>query len=146
MSNKYCGILKVPKGKVRGTPKQCLALNQIRYYGLEPIDEILLQRKRRPTKAGPDLTKEQLKLKKIEGRAKALILESKHLRIILDNKDEVTPTQYKNAQKKMNALLIRRDKIKAQFTAQKKKVAQLKKAAAKKSGSKTAKTRSKTRK
>lgn len=145
MSNKYCGILKVPKGKVRGTPKQCLALNQIRYYGLEPIDKILLQRKKRPTRASPNLIKEQLKQKKIEGRGKALIEEAKQLRIILDNKDEVTPTQYKNAEKKMKALLIRRDKIKAQLTVQNKKVAQLKKAA-KKSGSKTAKTRSRTRK
>ncbi len=38
MSDIYCGIKVPPKGKKRGTAKECASKSQIRYYGLEEID------------------------------------------------------------------------------------------------------------
>ena len=34
----YCGIYPIPKGKTRRTPEYKIATNQVRYYGLQPID------------------------------------------------------------------------------------------------------------
>lgn len=39
MSDVYCGIGKIPKNSRRGTPKECLNSNQVRYYGIEKIDQ-----------------------------------------------------------------------------------------------------------
>lgn len=38
MSNVYCGVAKIPKGQKRGSAKECLDKNQVRYYGIEKID------------------------------------------------------------------------------------------------------------
>src|SRR5258705_207523 len=73
--NMYCGIGKIPKGKVRGTPEYCVQTNQIRYYGLEEIDEKLLKQAKRkrlkrnplvqkPTKNHPDQKLKNIKVKK----------------------------------------------------------------------------------
>ena len=35
----YCGIKKVPAGKHRGSMKECYKQNQIRYFGIEPVNE-----------------------------------------------------------------------------------------------------------
>lgn len=41
MSKVYCGSkTKIPKGKKRGNIKQCMATKQIRYYGLNKIDNL----------------------------------------------------------------------------------------------------------
>ena len=39
----YCGIKKVPAGKHRGNQKECFDKNQIRYYGIENIDNKFLK-------------------------------------------------------------------------------------------------------
>jgi DNA-binding transcriptional MerR regulator len=41
-SNVYCGMGDVPPGKIRGTAKQCLQMNQVRYYGLHKLPSHLL--------------------------------------------------------------------------------------------------------
>lgn len=49
----YCGIKKVPKGRKRGTVKECKEAKQIRYYGLTNADvEILFtpKPKKKPIK------------------------------------------------------------------------------------------------
>ena len=42
MSNAFCGIGQIPKGKKRGSMKECAELGQIRYYGLKKIDQRLV--------------------------------------------------------------------------------------------------------
>lgn len=39
MSDAYCGVGKVPKGKRRGSMKQCAEAGQIRYYGIKKVDK-----------------------------------------------------------------------------------------------------------
>ena len=42
MSKPYCGIKDVPKGSHRGSMKECLERDQVRYYGVKTIDSKLL--------------------------------------------------------------------------------------------------------
>lgn len=144
----YCGINVVPPGKTLGTPEYCVQTNQVRYYGLELIDEDLLNQAKGTSS---NLIKEQLKLKKIEDDAKILINEVKNIKIILEKNTK--PIQQKKAQKRMDELLISRDKlikklksqkqiVEAIEDAQKRREKALEKAAAlkkKSSGSKTKK-------
>ena len=43
MSNAYCGIGNVPKGKKRGSMKDCAEQGQIRYFGIKKIDSRLIE-------------------------------------------------------------------------------------------------------
>jgi predicted nucleic acid-binding Zn-ribbon protein len=43
MSNVFCGIGKLPKGKKLGSMKECVEHGQVRYYGLKKIDERLIE-------------------------------------------------------------------------------------------------------
>ena len=38
----FCGIVKIPKNKILGTPQQCVRSKQIRYYGKVAIDPDML--------------------------------------------------------------------------------------------------------
>lgn len=105
--NMYCGIGPVPRGKVRGTPEYCIQTNQVRYYGLKKIDKSLLKNLKGST---TDLTKEKMKLRKIQDEAKILIKEVKKLRIILDNSD-AKDSQIKKSQKRLDELLVKRDAL-----------------------------------
>lgn len=113
----YCGIDKVPKGKIRGTARQCLDKNQVRYYGIEEIPEKYLKAKSE-AKKGNSLQKELLKQKKLEDKAKALIKESKNLNLLLDD-DKLTKRKRAALDKKKEALLKRRDKLIAAIKKQK---------------------------
>lgn len=93
--NMYCGIGKIPTNKVRGTPEYCVQTNQVRYYGLELIDEDLIKKSKGKNS---NLVEEQLKLKKIEERAIGLINEVKKIKIILES-DNATNAQKKAAKK-----------------------------------------------
>ena len=64
----YCGIKKVPKGRRRGTSKECKESNQIRYYGLTNADVEMLfapkQKKKLIKKSKPikkDIQKPKIK-------------------------------------------------------------------------------------
>lgn len=116
--NMYCGIGKVPKGKKRGTAKECLNANQVRYYGIEQIDEKYLEKKKEKKL---DLTTQKLKLLDLQQKGKKLVNDVKVLNIILDaDEGEVTEAKIKKAQKKKDALLLQRDKLVKQIAAQKK--------------------------
>ena len=39
----FCGTGKIPKGKKRGSMKQCAEAGQIRYYGLKKVDPLLVE-------------------------------------------------------------------------------------------------------
>lgn len=41
----YCGVGDVPLGKKLGTEKECMAANQIRYYGIKKVNPKLLESK-----------------------------------------------------------------------------------------------------
>lgn len=43
MSKVYCGALKVPKGSKEGTVRQCIRMQQVRLYGLKPVEKPLLK-------------------------------------------------------------------------------------------------------
>lgn len=103
----YCGIGPVPKNKVRGTPEYCVETNQVRYYGLELIDKKLLNKDK--SKA-TGLIKEQLKLKKIQDDAKILIKEVQTLKMILET-EGIKPSKKKTAEKQMDALRGKRDRL-----------------------------------
>jgi hypothetical protein len=114
-NNMYCGIGPIPKGKIRATPEYCVQTNQVRYYGLKLIDKDLLKQAKGKTTS---LIKEQLKLKKIEDNAKILVKDVRNLKVILE--DELSkPSQQKKAQKKMDELLVKRDRLVKQLKAQK---------------------------
>jgi len=46
----YCGAKNPPKGTRRGTQKECVDNQQVRFYGIEKIDPEMLKNKQ-PTKA-----------------------------------------------------------------------------------------------
>lgn len=110
----YCGVKPVPKNMIRGTPEYCAKTNQVRYYGIVQINESLLANQQ---KKG-DLTKEKLKMQKLDSDAKILIREIKHQQIILES--NATSTMKKNAQKKLDELAIRKDKLLKRMQNQKK--------------------------
>jgi|ERR1700759_4568349 len=108
MSGKrYCGINKIPKGMVLGSPEYCLKNRQVRYYGLHKLNKDLL--KNRDEKK-IDYESEKLKLRKIQDLANILVKDVKHVKIILDDKRS-TKTEIKNANKKLQSLLLKRDKL-----------------------------------
>ncbi len=115
MSNQYCGIHDVPKGKVRGSAQHCLKCNQARYYGIEEIDPMLLKKITLAKKY--NLNAERIKLRNIRSNGEALLKEIKRMRIIMDN-ENVTDSEYKKAKKRLVTLQGRKDKILQQFKAQ----------------------------
>ncbi|AZL89195.1 low complexity protein [Megavirus baoshan] len=119
----YCGIGKIPKGKIRGTPEYCIEVNQVRYYGLKKIDSNLLSMsKSRKT----DLIKQQLKLKRIEDDAKILIKEVKNIKLII-NDDLARESSKKKAKKRMDELLVKRDNLVKRLKKQREFVKQIEK-------------------
>jgi len=73
--NIYCGVDDVPNGKRRGSMKECLEKQQVRYWGVKKVDSRLLENK----KAGKNIpaTREKLILAigGIDGTIKGLKLK-----------------------------------------------------------------------
>lgn len=114
----YCGVKNPPKGRERGTPEYCAERNQVRYYGIKKINKKLVR-----TEAGPapSLIKEQLKSKKLMDDAKILVKDSKIVKIIMES-DKSTNSEKKKAQKRLDELKGRRDRLIKRITQQTKKV------------------------
>lgn len=119
----YCGIGKIPKGKIRGTPEYCIEANQVRYYGLKKIDSNLLSMSKSKK---TDLIKQQLKLKRIEDDAKILIKEVKNIKLII-NDDLARESSKKKAKKRMDELLVKRDNLVKRLKKQREFVKQIEK-------------------
>lgn len=112
----YCGWREpVPKGKIRAPVEYCIQNNQIKYYGIVAIDPELLEKYKGTSS---DLTKEKLKLKKIEDDAKILIKEVKNIKLILED-DTAKASSTKKAQKRLDELLAKRDKLVKKLKTQK---------------------------
>ena len=60
----YCGIEKVPTGKHRGSMKECYKQNQIRYFGIKPVNEIDMGLWRWENMSDTKKEKEEAKLKR----------------------------------------------------------------------------------
>jgi len=111
----FCGVGDPPKGRERGTPEFCVQTNQVRYYGLVPIDKRLLITAKGKTSS---LIKEQLKLRRLEDDAKLLVNNVKNVKLILSN-DNAKPSKIKAAENKLKQLFLKRDKLVAQLSKQK---------------------------
>jgi hypothetical protein len=98
----YCGFKKVPKGKKRGTAKQCFTSNQIRYYGIKAIDEDLLESLLHRKKKGPSLETQignaLVKLKKFEYKLEGI------RKIYTTAKKDKNKTKMKNLKEKYEDL------------------------------------------
>lgn len=62
-SNIYCGCREVPKGKTRGSMKECADCGQIRYYGLKKTDPLIIMAKSNKNKLNVKKRKQALTLK-----------------------------------------------------------------------------------
>ena len=125
-ADKYCGIGKVPAGKKRGSAKYCLEKNQVRYYGLEQIDQKLIDKKNAEAKK-LDLTKEQLKLHKIKYKAQGIIRRHGIQKVIANSiHSSYTDKEREAARKKMREYEAMKPIIKAQFDKQKAVIAKIK--------------------
>lgn len=139
--NMYCGIGKIPAGKIKGTQEYCIKNKQVRMYGLEKIDKALLEELKVPK---INLIKEQLKLRKINDEARLLINEAKKLKIIIDNENS-KKSDVNRASKRLKELIVKKDNLIIRLEKQKKIVATTEKnkaleiAAAKKNAKKPAK-------
>jgi hypothetical protein len=88
MSNIYCGIAKIPKGKKRGTANQCLKAKQVRYYGVEAIVLDEIKKILSKDEEHNQLIKEQLKLKKLEDDGVLLIKNFKNIKLKIELRQE----------------------------------------------------------
>ena len=117
----YCGVGRIPKGKRRGTIEECIKANQIRYYGLQPIDIKLLTKKKQL-----DLTDETLKLRTLYEKRKILKNEYAKVKILLEN-PKATNSQIKTLNAKVDAIYKKDAALIKKIVAQRKLLEDLKK-------------------
>ena len=67
----YCGAKEVPAGKRRGTASECVKSNQIRYYGIEAINQLDIENGKNLSVAVKNLHSAEAKLQKLSMRTKA---------------------------------------------------------------------------
>ena len=123
MSEIYCGVGDVPKNKVRGTFKECLEKNQIRYYGAiaikpEKLKKALkekIQKKNAPTlkKLEVLLEKRLIKMKMLEFKIKGI--KKKY-------KNEKKIDEKKKIKKKHNELFDEWEEVKNLYEKTKKQI------------------------
>lgn len=70
-SNKiYCGVGTIPKGKHRGSMKECIDAGQVRYYGVKKADPKLVETLDKKSKFSRDTLFTQIQT--IKGKIKNL--------------------------------------------------------------------------
>ena len=99
MSDIYCGAKDVPKGKKRGSMKQCVEKGQISYFGIHKIDSKLLQNQSNSKKEKKDAMKTLMKLAEQKGTLSAKLnklkkaieaeRDSKKLKVFEKQKEEL---------------------------------------------------------
>lgn len=106
----YCGIGKIPKGKKRGTAKECIKANQIRYYGLEKIDmDAINKAKKKKPKTGTYI-QESIKLINLNTKARVLIEKIKTAKVIIES-EGTSKAQKNEARRNLDTYYARRPKI-----------------------------------
>jgi hypothetical protein len=76
MSKAYCGIGAVPRKKSRGTAKECVEKNQVRYWGAEKLDRKTLK----SLISAKNLEDMLFKLKSVEFAIKAALKKYKTMK------------------------------------------------------------------
>ena len=118
----YCGIGKIPNGQLRGTPRYCAKIHQVRYYGLEAINKKALI----PIMDHTDLTKAKLKLSKLADDAKILLKDYRLANQTLAD-ERSTNTQKKNAEKKLETVRDKKNTLVKKLKQQKKVIQNIEK-------------------
>ncbi len=122
----YCGVGNVPKGKKRGTVKECIRANQVRYYGLEKIDMDKINKvKKKKPKTGSYID-ESLKLINFNTKARVLTEKIRTAKAIISS-DGTTKSQKNEAEKNLKAYFNARPKLVKKIKNQQKIVTDLKK-------------------
>lgn len=119
----YCGALNVPKGRRRGTSAECVAKRQVRYYGIEKLDPSLLK-KLVQLDTVTQIEKEQLKLSKLDFKAKKLLDNIKITKLIMEK--NITDKERKKYNTRLNKYLKERDILVPKFNKQRDLVRSLK--------------------
>jgi len=117
----YCGSKSVPKNKVRGTMKECADSNQVRYWGVKKIDKKFLGDQKEKV---VDVENEIIKLKNMEAEGGILLKEIKKTKLIIKLRKEGNK-KYKIYQKKLQSLLLKRDKFIIKYNKQREYVKEL---------------------
>jgi hypothetical protein len=117
MSDIYCGVGKVPKGKSLGSMAECAEKSQIRYYGLKKIDpriiEAVKNKKAKPVTRDKLLVKHtelHCKQKKMAGLIEKEKDKTKKAKIEKDLKK--TTLQLKDVVKNLKLIDARKNKAK----------------------------------
>lgn len=130
-SKPYCGIGKVPKGWHRGSMKECIENNQVRYYGLYKVDTRLYESLKKKKSSKGQNTESNLRKKRIVLKASIKTLARK----FQEAKDRDTKKKIKEQAEKKNEELqkVNNELIKIE---KKKKKEEEKQESKKKKGSK----------
>ena len=119
MSNIFCGIGKVPKGKKLGSMKECVEHGQVRYYGLKKVDERLIESmskkgSKKGSKAGTDDVKtkiQKLTIELVTIRGKIKNIEKKIVKEKDDKKKKQLEKEIKTQIEKSKKLRSDIDKL-----------------------------------
>lgn len=112
----YCGIKKkIPKGKHRGSMKECVKKGEVRYYGLHKVDQKILSKKDKIKDDYLGLTVSEMKavLRKLNGK---LLKMKKDYKM---ERDEKKKQQMKKDYKRLQDEFNRANKIYKKEYAQK---------------------------
>lgn len=119
--NIYCGIAKPTSGKELGTAEECVAANQVRYYGIVKIDKSILRDGKTKKK---NMVHEQLKLRKLYDDAKILVNDYGKQNLIIEA-ETATKAEVRAAKNRIKKLVEQKDKLQARIKRQKKVVAEV---------------------
>jgi len=115
MNKIYCDVGEVPKGKRRGSMKECAELGQVRYYGEKKMDKKMVSvavelknaKKNKSVGAAKQLENLKLKWSELQGKKNKLTRE---IKAIDDNDDEDTIDEQVKEKKVLVKDLVRVDK------------------------------------
>lgn len=122
----YCGALKVPKGRKRGTDDECIAMKQLRYYGIVKADP----NKKSMAKVKDELEDAKFKLRDIQIFIKKAMEEAAYSDKILKS-EKSSKVQLDRAKKDRPKIKAKLDKLISELAIRRKIVDDLKKELAK---------------
>jgi hypothetical protein len=102
MTDIYCGVKNVPKGKKRGTMKQCASKGEVRYYGLKRIDPKLLEHAQ--SKKGKMGSKKDLEKRMIILRVRLRKTKTKYAEEKNQKKKQEIKKEYEKMAKEFNQI------------------------------------------
>lgn len=110
----YCGINKIPKGRRRGNMKECAEMNQVGFWGLNKVDEVLLKQLK-STKTVPSTRgKLMLAIVGLDGKMNKLRRELEFMKNPTKQDKNRVNGEIKKIQIQRNELKEKLDKVNAQ--------------------------------